>query len=245
VDEPERSRKKPDPPEDERTARILLVDDVRRLIDLMRHYLKRTSCRVLTARNAAEALRTCHTERPDVVFLDASMPGMDGLDACRAMKTDPALRAIPVVMVTLRERKDECLQAGCDDVLAKPVSQEDFLAKVRRFVALRERAESRIPVSLRVEFRAPGGTYTAYTKDLSPHGLFLKTSRPFSRGTRLEMTIHLPRGRPAMTLKGEVRRVVESTPGGQFLPGIGVRLLDLSPALERQIEEFIRERSGA
>jgi uncharacterized protein (TIGR02266 family) len=245
VDEADRPGTRSEPPDGERIARILLVDDVRRLLELMRHYLKRTSCRVLTARNAAEALRSCQHERPDVVFLDASMHGRDGLDACRTMKADPVLRAIPVVMVTLRGRKEECLQAGCDDVLAKPVSQEDFLAKVRRFVALRERAESRIPVSLRVEFKAPGGSYTAYTKDLSRHGLFLKSPRPFTRGTRLEMTIHLPGARPPMTLKGEVRRVVEPAPGGHLLPGIGVQLLNLTPALERQIEEFVRERSGS
>ncbi len=231
-------------PDGERIARILLVDDVRRLIDLLRNYLKRTTCRVLTARNGAEALRICEKERPDLVFLDASLTGMDGLEACRVLKGDPRLRSIPVVLVTSRERTKECLQAGCDDVITKPVTQEEFLARVRRFVALLERGENRIPASLRVEFKAPAGVYTAYTKDLSPHGTFLKSPRPFAPGTRLRLTLHLTRGQPALELVGEVRRVVEAAPGSPLLPGVGIRFIDVTPAASKALEEFISERLG-
>ena len=225
-----------------RIARILLVDDVRRLVELMKNYLKRTTCRVLTARNGAEALRSCRKEAPDVVFLDASMPGMDGLEACRALKADPRLRSIPVVIVTTRDRAPECREAGCDDTLAKPVTQDDFLAKVRRFVALRERGEERIPASIRVEFRALAGSYTAYTKDLSAHGAFLKSPRPFAPGTRLTLSVHLSRRQPPLSIEGEVRRVVESVGDIHLIPGIGVRFLDVPPEAVLAIEEFIAGR---
>ncbi len=223
-------------------ARILLVDDVRRLVDVMRSYLRRTTCRILTARTGAEAIRICRQERPDVVFLDAGTAGMDGAEVCRALKAEALLRAIPVVIVTPRDRLQECRRAGCDDVIAKPVTQEEFLAKVRRFVALLERGEKRIPASLRVTFRALAGAYTAYTKDVSPHGLFLKTRRPFAPGTRLRLTIHLPAPRGPVAIEGEVRRVVEPSAASHLLSGIGVRFVDPDEAAVRAIEAFIAGR---
>src|SRR5437867_6943540 len=124
---------------------------------------------------------------------------MDGVPACRLMKSDAALRAIPVVIIASEDRLAECRQAGCDGVLVKPFEATTFLSTVRRFVPLLERLEVRIPVSCRVEFRSRSGSYTAYTRDLSARGLFLKSPRPFVTGTRLQMSIHLPvrRGGPS------------------------------------------------
>jgi len=171
-----------DAPDEGRVVRILLVDDVLRLIELQKNYLKRTTCRILTARTGSQALQLCRRDPPDLVLLDAAMPEMDGISACRSLKADPVLGRIPIVIVTSADRREECLRAGCDDVLIKPFESTAFLEKVRRFVPLAERLESRIPVSCRVEFRARIGSYTAYTRDLSAHGMFLKSPRPFAVG---------------------------------------------------------------
>jgi uncharacterized protein (TIGR02266 family) len=235
---------RPEAAEAGRGARILLVDDARRFVELLKTYLKRTTCRVVTARTLPEALRACRQEPPDLVFIDSAVGAEDGIGVTRALKGDPLLRGVPVVLVSERDRRAECLGAGCDDVLTKPVAQEDFLDLVRRFVPLLERQESRIPASLRVEFTAHAASYSAYTKDLSPHGAFLKTVRPFAVGTRLRLLIHLPRGRPPLALEGEVRRVVGAGTGGHLLPGVGVRFLDLSSEDLRLLQEFIAERLG-
>lgn len=208
----------------------------------MKSYLNRTTCQVQTARHGAEALRLCQKERPDLVFLGAALAEMDGLAVCRAMKSDPALRSIPVVIVAARDRAGECREAGGDDVLLKPVTQEGFLGAVRRFVALREREEERIPISLRVGFRALSGDYVAYTRDLSPNGLFLKSRRPFAPGTEVALAIHLERGRPPIELKGEVRRVAGPRPGTPLLAGIGIRFVDVPPETLRLLQEFIATR---
>jgi len=236
--------------DDERVVRILLVDDVLPFIELQRNYLKRTTCRILTARTGPEALKVCRQELPDLVFLDATAPEMDGVAACRFLKADPVLVRIPIVIVTSADRREECLRAGCDDVLVKPFESNAFLEKVRRFVPLLERREGRIPVSCRVEFRAKTGAYTAYTRDLSTRGLFLKSPRPFAIGTRLHMPIHLPGrrgGRPQekpapLPIEGEVRRIIRPDPGSHLLPGIGVRFVDPTPEFGRTMEEFIAGR---
>jgi uncharacterized protein (TIGR02266 family) len=224
----------------EAIARILLVDDLAPLLELHRRYLRRTTCRVLTARTGAEALAICRNERPDLVFLDASLPGMDGIEACGALKQDETLRGIPVVLLAPAGREAECRRAGCEAVLAKPVSQEAFLAQVRRYVRLLERQEDRIPASLRVSFTAGRQTWSVFTRDISPGGLFLKTPRPFAPGTRLSLSIALPSG--DVRVEGEVRRVVEKSPGSGLIPGIGVRFLDPPPDTTRAIEAFIAGR---
>ncbi len=233
-----------------RVVRILLVDDFLPFIELQKNYLKRTTCRILTARTGAQALKLCRLHRPDLILLDEAMPGMDGIETCRHLKADPLAGGIPVVIVAGEGRREECLRAGCDGVLIKPFDALAFLETVRRFAPLQERNESRIPVSCRVEFDAPSGSYTAYTRDLSPHGLFLKSPRPFAIGALLHLTLHLPRrpvgGGPRITttlsVQAEVRRVVRPAPGSRLLPGVGVRFLEMSPETVARIEEFIASR---
>ena len=234
---------------EERVVRILLVDDVLLFIELQKSYLKRTTCRVLTARTGAQALKICRRDRPDLIVLDEAMPEMDGIEACRHLKADPIVGSVPVVIATTEGRREECLRAGCDDVLIKPFAAPAFLEIIRRFAPLMERQESRTPVSCRVEFSARSGTYAAYTRDLSPHGMFLKSPRPFAAGTRLRLVLHLPERQGAagrrtrsVELLGEVRRVVRPTPGSSLLPGVGVRFLDTPPEALRVIEEFIAAR---
>ena len=236
--------------DDERVVRILLVEDALPLLDLQKSYLKRTTCRVLTARTGSQALKLCRQDPPDLVFLDAAMPDIDGVATCRFLKADPLLGRIPIVIIAAVQRREECLRAGCDDVLIKPFESSAFLDAVRRFVPLLERRESRIPVSCRVEFSSRVGSYIAYTRDLSAHGLFLKSPRLFALGIRLKMLIHLPalRGRrtaekPApLSVEGEVRRILRRSPGKHLLAGIGVHFVDAPPEILRAIEEFIAAR---
>jgi len=224
-----------------RLATILLVDDVRPLIEVQKSYLKRTTCRVLTAHTGPEALRLCEAETPDLIFLDATMPDMDGIEVCRRLKADPRLRSVPVVLLAREDRMDACRGSGCDAVLIRPVSHDLFLETVRRYVTLLERQENRIPASLRVDFTARGRGYTAFTKDISPHGLFLKTPRPFRIGTPVQLVVHLP-DPVDLVLEGEVRRVVAARPGSHLLGGIGIRFTEVPAGTRARIEEFIRGR---
>ena len=228
----------------EKIARILLVDDVRRYLELLKNYLRRTTCRIITASHGEETLAACRREKPDLVFLDASIDDPGGIDLCRSLKSDPVLRSIPVVLVASREMIERCREAGCDDILTKPVTQEKFLARVRRFVELREREEGRIPISLRLRYRSRSGEVTAFTKDLSPQGTFIKTTVPLAVGARLKVTLQLSKKDEPLTLNAEVMRVVRPAAGGHLLPGMGVRFLEVTPEERRAIERFIKERLG-
>src|ERR1035441_3908591 len=109
-----------------KTPKILLVDDTKLFLKLEQEYLKHLAVTVLTAGNGIEALEIARSQLPDIIFLVLNMPEMDGIDCCAAIKTDPDLRSIPVIMVTthgMEESIERCRNAGCDGFLTKPLDR--------------------------------------------------------------------------------------------------------------------------
>ncbi len=114
-------------------ARILIVDDSEDMRHLMRTLLEKQAYAVFSAENGAEGLTIARRSRPDLILMDVQMPGMDGYEATRRIKTDPDLAAIPVVILTARsetESRLEGFQQGADDFIAKPFDQRELLARV-------------------------------------------------------------------------------------------------------------------
>ena len=112
-------------------ARILVVDDEAQLVRVLRGYLERAGFSVLTAYDGREALRIALQERPDLVVLDLMLPGMDGLDVCRALRQKSS---IPIIMLTARVEETERiigLELGADDYVTKPFSPREIVARVR------------------------------------------------------------------------------------------------------------------
>ena len=119
--------------------RLLLVDDQAANIRLL-HAVFAEDHDLFMATNGRDALRVCSEQRPDLVLLDLRMPGMNGLEVCRAMKADPALQEIPVIFVTGfsdPSAETEGLEAGAVDFIAKPVNPAVVRARVRTHLTLR------------------------------------------------------------------------------------------------------------
>ena len=114
-------------------AKILVIEDNPANVKLAVFLLEKAGHEVLTAEDAAEGIELSKRHLLDLVLMDIQLPGMDGLAATRALKSDPATRAIKVVALTAFAMKgDEAkmLAAGCDGYIAKPFQYREFLDRV-------------------------------------------------------------------------------------------------------------------
>ena len=122
------------------TARVLVVDDILSNVKLLEAKLSAEYFDVVTAFNGLECLAKVAESAPDIVLLDVMMPGMDGFEVCRRIKSDPKTAHVPVVMVTALDQPSDRvagLEAGADDFLTKPVDDSALFARVRSLVRLK------------------------------------------------------------------------------------------------------------
>ena len=122
------------------TARILVVDDILANLKLLEARLSAEYFDVLTASNGAEALALCEKGKCDIVLLDVMMPGMDGFEVCRRLKSQIATAHLPVVLVTALDQPADRvrgLEAGADDFLTKPIDEMALIARVRSLARLK------------------------------------------------------------------------------------------------------------
>lgn len=128
-------------------ARILVVDDDKKIVRLVRSYLEQANFQVLTAYDGEGALHIIRRDRPDLVVLDLMLPDRDGWEITRLVRSDPALAKLPIVMLTARvEDTDKIigLELGADDYIAKPFNPREVVARVR--AVLRRATDSPAPL---------------------------------------------------------------------------------------------------
>ena len=118
---------------------ILVVDDYEDAREMYAEYLRFCGFRVAEARNGNEALEQAFSQRPDLILMDLSLPGMDGWEATRQLKADDRTRHIPVVALTghaLAGASEGAKKAGCDSFVTKPCLPDDLVVEVRRMLSL-------------------------------------------------------------------------------------------------------------
>jgi two-component system alkaline phosphatase synthesis response regulator PhoP len=127
--------------------KILVAEDDRDIAELIAHYLNKQGWITHVASAGDEALAYARRQPVDLVILDVMLPGLSGLEICRALRGDKATETIPIIMVTARaEETDRIvgLEIGADDYIAKPFSPNELVARVRALMRRSKRTDSEI-----------------------------------------------------------------------------------------------------
>jgi CheY-like chemotaxis protein len=221
---------------------ILLVDDVRLFLEIQKEFLQNSSVHVMTARNGVDALDASNNKRPDLIFMDLEMPEMNGIDCCRAIKSDPRSAGIPVVMITGRGDEAslvDCRAAGCNDLLTKPLNRNLFLETAVRFVRSVDRREKRSRLEAAGELRFRGRNFPCTLRDLSVGGAFITPGEDFQGevGRVIQIAFTLPNGSP-VECQGTV--VWQEKPAAGLPRGFGVSFVLLPQGTKDALTSYLK-----
>jgi len=124
-------------------TKILVVEDEQDIIELVAFNLGREGFQVMKACSGEEALAAVKTDPPDLIVLDVMLPGMNGLDVCRALRREAATQTVPIIMLTARDDVVDVvtgLEVGADDYITKPFSPKVLVARIRAVLRRDQRA---------------------------------------------------------------------------------------------------------
>jgi two-component system, sensor histidine kinase and response regulator len=127
------------------SASILIVDDEPNNFDVIEILLAREAYNLNYAADSAEAFHYLNHSLPDVLLLDVMMPGVDGLELCRRIKSNPAWCHLPILMVTALNSKEDlahCLESGADDFISKPVNGVELRARIRSMLRIKQQQDA-------------------------------------------------------------------------------------------------------
>jgi CheY-like chemotaxis protein len=125
-------------PETRTAPRILLVEDNEMNRDMLSRRLERRGYRISIAVDGQSGVELAGNELPDLVLMDMSLPVLDGWEATRRLKADPATQKIPVIALTahaMSSDRDKALEAGCDDYDTKPIELPRLIGKIEALLA--------------------------------------------------------------------------------------------------------------
>jgi twitching motility two-component system response regulator PilH len=118
-------------------TRMLIIDDSPTIVAMLRKFLQQNGYLTLEAGDAEKGIEIARAERPDMIFLDIVLPGMNGFAALRQLRRDPVTREIPIIMISGNEQATEQFYAqriGADDFMKKPFSRSEVFARIERLL---------------------------------------------------------------------------------------------------------------
>jgi len=120
------------------TQSILVADDEPSILLSLQFLLQKAGFEVRLAKNGEEVIQSVEASVPDLILLDAMMPKRDGYDVCQTLRTNPALKNLPIIMLTAKSRdveRQKGMALGATDYITKPFSTRDLVETVRRHLA--------------------------------------------------------------------------------------------------------------
>jgi Tfp pilus assembly protein PilZ len=174
------------------------------------------------------------------------MPGMDGDEVCRKIKSDPLTNTIPIIMVCSgqnSELRERCFSAGCDAYVAKPIKKEELLEAIERTIVIAKRQDPRMPTHLLADVSYGGQHRELWIHSISKGGIFLEADPAPKVGEELDATFSLPGVEEKINTKAKVKwqgTIREDSPSG-----VGCQFIEIEDRLADIIRDYINEKLAA
>jgi uncharacterized protein (TIGR02266 family) len=223
---------------------ILLVDDNPSFLMYVGILVKRFGYSVFIANNGAEALRIMKEKRPSLVFLDITMPVMDGKTCLDFAKHDPEIKDIPVFMLTARFDNivQDCIKIGCKGYLKKPINPTELYETIQNTVEETPRQNLRTNISLKVNLSCEDKEEDLYANTLSEDGIYIRRENPIEIGTPVVIRLPIPSSLEPITVRGSVIYTNTLKDDLSTEPGMGVRFIDVSPEVRSRLRRIIYDQ---
>lgn len=226
------------------TRTLLIVDNSATTLFFWGMLLKRLEYKVVSKRNAAEALKVLEADPPAAVLTEITLSGMDGVALLKEIKGDPRFKDIPVVMltsVTDPEVKAECERLGCAAWFGKDAEPDTLYQKLQSLIESTPRQHIRLNTSVKVvvgDGTAMGGSArTEYASAISEGGLYVRTQYPQPQNALTPVRILLEVGE--VRAKAVVLYSYAKNEGPYQEPGMGLKFEEISDHDRRLIRQFI------
>jgi CheY-like chemotaxis protein len=223
---------------------ILLVDDSKFFLELEKQFLRNTPATILFASSGEEALALALEHRPSLVFMDVDMPEMSGLQCCRAFRSNPALKDIPVILIGDKENESlegDARSVGAAAHLTKPLDRRSFLGAGHGFLVSIDRREPRQTCRILVDFICRGRRLQGHCIDVSSGGMFLECQPTARQGEGLKIKFHLPdKQHTLVEVDGHIAwaNSDEEIIKDNYPMGYGVEFIDISESAGAALRRF-------
>jgi CheY-like chemotaxis protein len=208
---------------------VLIADDVRLELEIEKTFFQRSGFTVLTATDGLGAVAVAIADRPDLIILDQVMPGLSGIDVCRALKLRMETATIPVIITSSSNAPDierHCLEAGAHAFVAKSEGREALTRLAALVLQVPERRSARIAAFFSVSSIVGGKETLGRAVDVSEGGMTMETGRRYEPGTDFQLRFLLPGERKENRAGARVVRVTDRA-DRTFL--LTLEFIDMSP----------------
>ena len=203
------------------TTKILLVDEVDSHLERGREALSSSGAIILTASGETEALGLLKKDRPDIVLSAAFTSAINGENLCKTIKTDSALKDLPVILLTDSPEQTNSVRQRlgpmCDAVLERSYKRRDIMDLVYRHVSISRRRHERKPIKYKINYTHEKETLSGEVVDISLGGLLIKSANPLPVGSKISFLSYTDKNNGSSPASGEVVRTDNQHMGVLFL----------------------------
>ncbi len=220
--------------------KILIVDDLEPFIRQERTLLDRSDFMIFTAKSSEEAIELHRRERVDLILADLNMPGISGDQMTSAIRLDPDLRYVSVMIICSQKKADmeKCAACGANDFITRPLDAKKLMDKISRLLEIPQRRNLRVLIKVSVKGTFDSAPFFGTTHNISVAGLLLESDKVLAKGDRINCVFYLPDSE-RVSAESEIIRVIRGEKTFQY----GVKFLNVGEQDRGLIEAFVKKAS--